>query len=162
MEGRGKHWIDAEYWELDKRNKYQTWLSNCSSWFYSCSDKTLTKKMTWRKKEFTSTSGSQCILKGAQDKHPRQELKQKEPMTNTAYSWLAQPNSLNNPYYPPRWHHPQWAGPSQSLINKENASKACPRPICWRQFLNWGDSFLRWYSLVLNWQKLTPNHLYPK
>lgn len=52
-------------------------------------------------------------------------------MRNTAYSWLALHgllylllNTAHTTY--PEWHHPQWAAPSQSLINKENASKACP------------------------------------
>ena len=45
------------------------------------------------------------------------------------FLWLAQSDFLENPGPPAKgWPHPQWAGPSPSITNYENALEACLQP----------------------------------
>jgi hypothetical protein len=44
--------------------------------------------------------------------------------------------------------------PLMSIKNQENATQTCPRPIQWKQFLNWGSLFSGDSSLS-SWEKLS-------
>lgn len=79
MEGRGKHWIVAKYWELDKRNKYQTWLSNCFSWFYSFSEKSLTKKWLVGRNSLLQLPGHSASSRGLRTDTQGRNWRRKSP-----------------------------------------------------------------------------------
>lgn len=80
----------------------------------------------------------QPIIKESQDRNSKQDLRQ--PSWRNATVLLTLFYIYRGP--PAKgWRYPQWAGPSTSVINQENAPQVCLQPSVVGDSFSWGSLF---------------------